>query len=415
MVLSNIKDNLNKVIPTLPTVFYSGILILIAIFHIFGKYNVEQNVLDAITVSAFLYSLICLPKLYNSFIDKISYYPWLSSVFKFLIIIVLWVITSRVMFKFNLQLPSKVNNSITIISMALLIFEANRNNEQTSSKNSCKNKSKWGFFLVSSIIVAFLLIGVPIIINEYYKSNNGYVTVWNGADVLGYYGTVLGTIIAVASLGITILFTRKQLKRESVIKNESEKWHQLKLVFLEILDDINPMKILRDVMDNGLTDPTKAINILQRYQMDCRIANDRLNAQLNMDDYPKFKSLIDGIAKISDEFVNISQEGIDQYSDLRTLQHKETAVKMLEIEETHPGSFSEEDITFNKELLEKIKTINYKSINLKISQNNKKYIESYENKYRALLRLVGSTFDALNSETQQKADSMLSFSLWRKN
>lgn len=149
--------------------------------------------------------------------------------------------------------------------------------------------------------------------------------------------------------------------------------------------------------------------------MDCRIANDRLNAQLNMDDYPKFKSLIDGIAKISDEFVNISQEGIDQYSDLRTLQHKETAVKMLEIEETHPGSFSEEDITFNKELLEKIKTINYKSINLKISQNNKKYIESYENKYRALLRLVGSTFDALNSETQQKADSMLSFSLWRKN
>ena len=415
MVLSNIKDNLNKVIPTLPTVFYSGILILIAIFHIFGKYNVEQNVLDAITVSAFLYSLICLPKLYNSFIDKISYYPWLSSVFKFLIIIVLWVITSRVMFKFNLQLPSKVNNSITIISMALLIFEANRNNEQTSSKNSCKNKSKWGFFLVSSIIVAFLLIGVPIIINEYYKSNNGYVTVWNGADVLGYYGTVLGTIIAVASLGITILFTRKQLKRESVIKNESEKWHQLKLVFLEILDDINPMKILRDVMDNGLTDPTKAINILQRYQMDCRIANDRLNAQLNMDDYPKFKSLIDGIAKISDEFVNISQEGIDQYSDLRTLQHKETAVKMLEVEETHPGSFSEEDITFNKELLEKIKTINYKSINLKISQNNKKYIESYENKYRALLRLVGSTFDALNSETQQKADSMLSFSLWRKN
>ena len=74
MVLSNIKDNLNKVIPALPTVFYSGILILIAIFHILGKYNVEQNVLDAITVSAFLYSLISLPKIYNSFIDKISYY-----------------------------------------------------------------------------------------------------------------------------------------------------------------------------------------------------------------------------------------------------------------------------------------------------------------------------------------------------
>ena len=36
----------------------------------------------------------------------------------------------------------------------------------------------------------FLIIGVPIIINECYKANFGYNTVWNGADVLGLGGAL---------------------------------------------------------------------------------------------------------------------------------------------------------------------------------------------------------------------------------
>lgn len=50
-----------------------------------------------------------------------------------------------------------------------------------------------------AIIVSILLaIGVPFIINESYKVENGYLTVWNGADILSYYGAILsalGTII----------------------------------------------------------------------------------------------------------------------------------------------------------------------------------------------------------------------------
>ena len=255
----------------------------------------------------------------------------------------------------------------------------------------------------------FLVVGIPIIINECYKANCGYITVWDGSDLLGYYGTILGSVIAVISIIVTIAFTKKQIQRDSFLKNENEKWDRLKSIFLQTLSDINPMRILKDVMDNGFTDPTKAITLLQRYQLDCKIANDLLNAHLNMNDYPKFKELIDSIATTAEVFVDISQKEIDQYSDFRLLQHKDTALEMLSIEKERPGSFSKENIAFNKDILEKTKTISHESINRQITQLNTEFIQAYEDKYRALLQLTGSTYETIAIETQRQADSMLSF------
>lgn len=271
-------------------------------------------------------------------------------------------------------------------------------------------KTKQTIKIIACIFVAvFLIFGVPIIINECYKSNSGYATVWGGSDVLGYYGTILGSIIAVTTLVVTIVFTKKQLQRESFLKTESEKWNNLKSTFLAILDTINPMKTLKDIADNGIADPSNAIVILQRYQMDCKMVNDQLNAHLNMDDYPKFKKLIDGIADIAEDFVCISQEEINQYSDLCLWKHKDSAFKMMEVEKEHPGTFSEENLAFNEEIIKKIREINYENINLNISKLNEKFIYEYENKYRAMLQLVGSTFDEIKLETQQRADDILLF------
>ena len=255
----------------------------------------------------------------------------------------------------------------------------------------------------------FLIVGIPVIINECYKANYGYITVWDGSDVLGYYGTILGSVIAVISIIVTIAFTKKQIQRESFLKNEDEKWNRLREIFLQILNDINPMRVLKDVMDNGFTDPTKAIHLLQRYQLDCKIANDLLNVHLNMSDYPKFKELIDGIATTAEYFVGISQKEIDQYSDLRIWQHKDTAQEMLRIEKEHPGSFPEDHVALNEEVIEKIKTISYENINLQITQLNAEFVQAYEDKYRALLQLTGATFETIAIEAQRQADSMLSF------
>ena len=253
----------------------------------------------------------------------------------------------------------------------------------------------------------FLIIGVPIIINECYKANSGYTTVWDGADALGYYGSILGSIIAVATLAITIIFTKKQIQRERFIRTETETLSKLETVFLEILDSINPIETMKKVMDNGFIDPTKAINILQKYQLNCKIACDRLNAHLNMSDYPKFKNIIDSIASISEEFVSISQGEIDQYSDLRLWSHRETALKMLQNEEILPGSFSPKDIAFSKDIVEKTSTIDYANIEKTIATLNGNFVDLYETKFRGLLQLYGATFEESKTEIHKKADGIL--------
>ena len=216
--------------------------------------------------------------------------------------------------------------------------------------------------ILGILVISAFLVGIPIVINECYKANCGYSTEWDAAAMLGYYGTVLGAIITVVTLVATITFTKKQIQRESFLKNESEKWSKLKSIFLDILSNINPMGTLKEVMDNGFIDPTKAIHILQRYQMNCKTSTDLLNAYLNMNDYPKVKHLIDGIAEMAEEFVDISSGEIEQYSDFRILQNKDSAYQMVEIEKARPGSFSKENLATNQEIIEKLKNTSSENI-----------------------------------------------------
>ena len=140
------------------------------------------------------------------------------------------------------------------------------------------------------LVIIVLVFGVPIIINECYKANCGCSTALDASAMLGYYGVILGASIAVATLVVTIKFTKKQIERESFLRTENEKWDKLKSVFLDILANINPMVTLKDVMDNGFVDPTKAITVLERYQVNCKTSTDVLNAYVNIDDYPKLST-----------------------------------------------------------------------------------------------------------------------------
>ena len=263
--------------------------------------------------------------------------------------------------------------------------------------------------ILGILVISVFLVGIPIAINECYKANCGYSTAWDASAMLGYYGTILGAIITVVTLVATITFTKKQIQRESFLKNESEKWSKLKSIFLDILSNINPMGTLKEVMDNGFIDPTKAIHILQRYQMNCKTSTDLLNAYLNMNDYPKVKHLIDGIAEMAEEFVDISSGEIEQYSDFRILQNKDSAYQMAEIEKARPGSFSTENLATNQEIIEKLKNISSENINSQIAFYNSEFIRVYETKYRALLQSIGSTFETLEVATAQEADRLLNF------
>ena len=61
------------------------------------------------------------------------------------------------------------------------------------------NKRKKIILLVILILVMAFVI--PVIINEFYKTGQGYITVWSGADVLAFYGAIISAIGSIV-LGI---------------------------------------------------------------------------------------------------------------------------------------------------------------------------------------------------------------------
>lgn len=272
-----------------------------------------------------------------------------------------------------------------------------------------KLKSKW--VLAAIAIAAILIFGIPILINECYK-HGGYITMWEASDVLSYYGAILGASIAVGTLAITILFTRKQIQRESYLKSRKETWSKIENVFTTTLKGINPILPLKESIENGQAEPSIAIIIFQRYSLSCQTIIDELISYLDHSDYIKVKDLIDQITTASKEFMQIADEEISVYRKLQTFNGRTIAQQTMDIETKCPGSFPEGQIAFCRELLHDTDNLSYEAFSQDIGKVNKKLIVAYENSYRPLLALKRTIFEQIDNEVQKEADSILH--LWRE-
>lgn len=92
---------------------------------------------------------------------------------------------------------------------------------------------------------AFVVVGIPMIINELCKWDSGYETVWDAADVLSYYGTLLGSGITIITVLLTFRFTYKQLKREAFLEKTTQKWNKIDEIVTQALKEINPLNMLK--------------------------------------------------------------------------------------------------------------------------------------------------------------------------
>lgn len=271
------------------------------------------------------------------------------------------------------------------------------------------DKKKAGIIVLVILVFLVLVIGVPLGINASYQCDTVIITTqWGAEAVLSYYGAILGSIVTIVGLAITIQFTRKQIERESYLKNENEKWAKTETVISDILNEINPMPTLKTVMDTGLTDPGKAIFSLQKYQFTCRTTTDRLSAYLNIVDYPKVEELINHIANVAEKFFQVSQKEVDQYSKLQLLQLRNIALNMLSIERQHPGSLSAQEIVENQDHIKNTDNIHSEDVEGTLLLLNKEILYIYETDFRGLLQLKGATFETISVQTQKDADAMLS-------
>lgn len=257
----------------------------------------------------------------------------------------------------------------------------------------------------------FFAVGVPLIINELYK-HLGYVTMWSAADVLSYYGAVLGASITVGTLAITILFTRKQILRESYLENRKESWSKIDEVFTATLKSINPIPPIKESIESDQKDISEIIKIFRSYQMSCQMAVDEVIPQLNSEDYLKVKELIDQMIITSNQCFRVTEEELVAYSKLQNLNGRKDAQQTLETETKHPGSFPAPILAFCRDLLQNTDGLAEDIIWRDIVQINKKLIDVYENSYRPLLAQKRDVFEKIDNEVQKEADSILH--LWRK-
>lgn len=274
------------------------------------------------------------------------------------------------------------------------------------------NKRKKYLILAIIVACAFAIVG-PLIINECYKSNSGYITLWSPADMLAYYGVVLGALVAIITVVVTIGFTRKQIQMENFLKQENEKWTKIEAIFANAIDKINPMHPLIETMDTGMKDPVAAITTFQKYGMMCKIALDQLNAHLCVNDYPKVKKLIDSICNATEIFDKISDEEIQAYSSLRDYSSLAVVKETLKIEKEHPGTFPVETIAFDYDVLKRTNGLHLDDLSKRIAEQNHQLVNAYQEMYRPLLQLKGSIFSKIYSETGESADNILGFE--RKN
>jgi uncharacterized membrane protein len=270
-----------------------------------------------------------------------------------------------------------------------------------------KSQIKW--VIIGLVAVIIFVIGVPIIINECYKINSGYMTMWSAADVLSYYGTILGVLVAAATITVTISFTQKQIQRESVLKTETEKWAKIAEIFATALDTINPIRPLVEAMDTGMTNPTAAIMTYQKYQMCCKTAMDRLIAFLGGADYPKVKKLIDSVNRSTEEFSQICDKEIAIYKSLQNFSARKTAEDTLKMDAEHPNYFSDDTILSCQKIIDDTNGVPLDTLSKSIAAANQELVSAYETTYRNLLQLKCQIFETIGIEIQEKADHILRF------
>lgn len=257
----------------------------------------------------------------------------------------------------------------------------------------------------------FLIVGVPIIINELYK-RPGYVTMWSAADMLGYYGTLLGAFVGIATLVMTIWFTRCQIQRESYLQSEKEKWDEIRNIFAYILDSINPLKALLGVFPDS-SDPMELAVFLKKYQINCRTSTDKLKAYLSKKDEAKVSKFILSIETSSKKYYEAANQATDVFfklSQYKILKNAQDQLRKFQNDLLIPDIY--EFVNARKE--------EYNSNKIPLTDMNKILVDFenqmkslYEEDFLPLMEQHRASFEEIENHIQIHADTMLYF--WRKH
>lgn len=100
---------------------------------------------------------------------------------------------------------------MTMLKMLQCVAEKIRN----GGIRTDKPMRKWSQVLGAIIFALILVAGVPFAINECYKAEYGYITKWDAADVLSYYGNIVAAIIGAFGVYVTVYISNKNYREDA--------------------------------------------------------------------------------------------------------------------------------------------------------------------------------------------------------
>ena len=109
--------------------------------------------------------------------------------------------------------------------------------------NDKKWYKTWWIWVITIIVIA-LIVSIPIIINESYKTNKGYITLWGAEDVLSYAATIM-SVIGSLILGIVAIRLNKNANEISkmAFKQSEDLFNIQKTEYMPVLNVQNLLGI----------------------------------------------------------------------------------------------------------------------------------------------------------------------------
>lgn len=183
------------------------------------------------------------------------------------------------------------------------------------------NKKKVGMIILAILGFVVLVIGVPLGINWCYQCDTILITTqWDAADVLSYYGTLLGATVAILTLAFTISFTRKQIQRERFLERNRSKWETVESIIMQALLDISPLKMCSfDNSGNANVMIQNRISRLQSYAATAKTSLDRIKCYINSNEYKQIAAYVTEISCAIMQFCEIEDELAKEYMALQTI------------------------------------------------------------------------------------------------
>jgi len=262
--------------------------------------------------------------------------------------------------------------------------------------------------IILSILAALLLVViVPVIISVCFSAGNDNQSSLLASDILGYYGTILGALVTIGALIATILFTKRQIQRQSYIDLQEKKWDKIDALVSDALETIHPSR-MNEILANAIwKDKGEVISDLHLYIHRLHLAQDSLIGNISSEDYKEIKAVVDGILNAAQQYSDIALELINLHSKFLQLKMRENAQTSLRIMQANPNTYDAKLADEYLQLIQEYGDLSNESIINEINKVQSKITELHHNGYINLLAQKRQTFSEITEKRNQEANKIL--------